>query len=135
VQGIRFLSTCSNLQIVAAERDYNFEIVRHIVGFDRWQMLDVTELSDADVQICLESIPQDIRRGTDRVPRARTAPGVQTRLSLFEIIESIDALEFNDQFICACHPVRCINKFDKNIYDNTQLGTLKTSRDICHALA
>jgi len=87
VQGVRELTRSENIQIVAAERDYNFEIVRHLLDMKTWTILDVTELTPADIQTCLSSIPQDIRAGRLRVLTIRPASGSLTQPSLFELIE------------------------------------------------
>ncbi len=88
VRAIHELSQYSHVQVVGAERDYNFEVCRHRLDLDDWTVRDVTELSDADIQACLDSIPQSIRTEATRIPRMSPATGEVTQPSLFELLEA-----------------------------------------------
>lgn len=88
VQGVRYLADSANVHVVGADRDYNFEIVRHLLDLDQWKVFDVTELSESDIQACLQSIPHQIRTDVLNVGRTtRPKEGTLTQPSLFELIE------------------------------------------------
>lgn len=81
-EGMEFLAQVPNVQLVVAERDFMFGIVAHRTHPFGFHTIDVTELSDADVQRCISSIPPDILlKGPVRLPQ-------KIRPSLFETIEA-----------------------------------------------
>ncbi|MDT7541783.1 MAG: hypothetical protein QOE33_1687 [Acidobacteriota bacterium] len=86
-----FLTSTSNIQVVAADRDYQFGIVSHRISTERCNIIDVTDLSPADIQACLQSIPSSSKRLTSE-GNVRTDDQVhrdtfKLQPSLFDIIE------------------------------------------------
>lgn len=86
LDAVQFLSTCDNITLCCAERDYNYGIVDHRVRHDRIFTIDVTELSAADIQACVQAIPREIRRATYVLPTKMGRAGMGP--SLFELIET-----------------------------------------------
>lgn len=86
LDAVQFLSTCDNITLCCAERDYNYGIVDHKVRNDRIYTIDVTELSAADIQACVQAIPREIRRANYVRPVSMGRPGIGP--SLFELIEA-----------------------------------------------
>ena len=84
LEAYEYLSAQSNIQLVCADRDYNFGIVGHRIDRSAVNIIDVTELSPADIQSCLRMIPQAIKSSAFNLPRVSS--GVDP--SLFEIIEA-----------------------------------------------
>lgn len=107
---VRALAAEPNIQIVAAERDYQLEITAHKLhdGKRTFRVLDITELSDADVQDCLRAIPPALRRASDDGDwrRENDDDGSQAsnvfardRRSIFEIIEgSVQTPNLRERF-------------------------------------
>jgi tetratricopeptide (TPR) repeat protein len=83
--GVGHLFNVPNIRVVAAERDYNFEIVAHRLDLRRSAApIDITEVSDADIQSCLDFIPTELT-----LPKGRRVGNLRSQqLSLFELIES-----------------------------------------------
>jgi len=84
IDALQLLSQCHNVQIVGADRDYNFGFMSHKMSSSKYAVLDVTELSPADIQGCLQSIPRGIALREYRAPRRDSV----AEPSLFEIIEA-----------------------------------------------
>ena len=73
-----------NISVLAADRDYNLSSSLHRLDRRAVNIIDVTELSEADLQDLKDSVPRDIRR---RDPRAqRVSKGVGP--SLFEFVQA-----------------------------------------------
>lgn len=83
-EAFNLLLDARNVQVVGFDRDYNYDIVSHFFQGRSYELYNVTELSDKDIQEIVGRLPGGVRRSTYRGPR--TAPGVKP--SLFEIIES-----------------------------------------------
>jgi hypothetical protein len=81
---VKLLGESANVQLVGADRDYNFGFATHLMTQYGISVLEVTELNPADMQACILTIPRDIattaRRATHRDARAEP--------SLFELIEA-----------------------------------------------
>lgn len=112
MDGLEPLCAQDGVRIVAAERDYNFEIVRHRLRGE-WSVVDVTELSAADIQQCLASIPDSVKNPVQQVGLTRPAEGTTQQPSLFEIMErNIKGPSIKGRFknvlaeLKACSPVR-----------------------------
>jgi tetratricopeptide (TPR) repeat protein len=73
-----------NVTVVAADRDYNLSSSLHRLDRRSVRIIDVTDLSDADLQDLRSSIPMDIRRPSPRI--LNVSQGV--RPSLFEFIQA-----------------------------------------------
>jgi hypothetical protein len=78
------LSSSSSIQVLACDRDYNFEIVSHLLERSKFDVLDVSELDPEDIQALLEHIPMEIRYNSPRKGKTE----VDNRISLFELVES-----------------------------------------------
>ena len=82
--GFEILAGVPNVQLIGADRDYNFALVSHRIATSRFAIHNVTDLSPSDIQACLQSIPVSIRSDGYRQPEV----GEGIRPSLFEIIEA-----------------------------------------------
>ncbi len=83
LDGVVTLLAAPNVQVLACDRDYWFEVVSHKIRGANVQVLDVTDLNDEDIQGLLQRIPAEIRGREEAV--FMTQRGV--RPSLFELIE------------------------------------------------
>lgn len=61
-EAIAILGTSNNVQIVAAERDYIFDSVAHRFAGGKFDIFDVSGLSNLDVQAVLDKIPSGVQR-------------------------------------------------------------------------
>ncbi|WP_250499655.1 hypothetical protein [Caballeronia sp. GAWG1-5s-s] len=59
---INILSRCRKVKIIAAERDYYFDIVSHKFNKSEFTILDVSGLADSDIQEIQNLIPTDVSR-------------------------------------------------------------------------
>ncbi len=84
IPAIDRLIIAPNIQLVGADRDYNLQLVSHRVRLSRFDVIDVTEQSDSDIQQCLESIPDSVKERFPREPQM--ANGISP--TLFEILEA-----------------------------------------------
>ncbi|MFO1183733.1 MAG: SIR2 family protein [Bauldia sp.] len=84
VEAYNILAAQANIQVIAAERDYSHEIISHLVSRVAPEIIDVTELSDADSQSLYDRIPAAIRRPS----LVKVAVGGDRNPSFFEFVES-----------------------------------------------
>ena len=77
------LSNIPSIHVVGADRDYYVSNTMHLISRSRYHVIDITELSDHDLQMIRQSIPDSIRRTEFRRPSMTGA----TRPSLFEYIQ------------------------------------------------
>jgi len=83
VQAFDRLTAEHNIQVVGADRDYNFDIVSHIVDMKNLDVLQVSELTPEDVQSVYSSIP--IHQRLQKYVRPQTS---QSRSpSVFEVVQ------------------------------------------------
>lgn len=67
-EAIEILGTSNNIQIVSAERDYIFDSVAHRFPRGKFEIFDVSGLSDLDAQAVLDKIPSGVQRlGTKNI--------------------------------------------------------------------
>ena len=83
IDGAMVLSSSKNVQLVGAERDYGFEIAAHLIDRSKFHIVDITDLTSHDVQLCIDAIPKSILRQLESTD-GDAAGGAE---SLFEIIE------------------------------------------------
>jgi GTPase SAR1 family protein len=84
LDAFKFLIEEDNIQVVGTDRNYNFDIVSHVIDREKSIVIDVTDLTDSDIQKCFQSIPESIRERAFREPYTPQ----HITPSLFEIIES-----------------------------------------------
>jgi hypothetical protein len=87
IQAFNIFLKSSNVQIVGADRDYNLQIVAHLIPTDSVKIVDVTDLSDQDIGNCLANIPAELLRSNEP-PRAGPKKFGERPQSLYELIES-----------------------------------------------
>lgn len=78
------LAKATNVVAVGFDRDYNYEISAHRFSASKFKRIDITELSDIDIQNMFDTIPEGLRR--EAVVRPPTQEGVLP--SLYEIVEA-----------------------------------------------
>ena len=83
-RSIGALLKAPNARIVVAERDYNLKIVTHLLPTAQRCIVQITELSEIDVQRVRNSIPSTIRNSNLRHPKVE--PGA--RPSIYEVVEA-----------------------------------------------
>ena len=84
IEAFEVLLKAPNVLVVGFDRDYVFERASHIIDDNIYNVLDVTELEDRDIQQIYSRIPREIRLG--RYMRPNTEAG--TMPSLYEVVES-----------------------------------------------
>lgn len=84
-EAFNLLSSSPNVLLVGCDRDYSFEIVSHILNRRSFNIMDVTDINDADFQEIMSHIPPNLSRAPneDVGPRAR-----RRSVSLFELVET-----------------------------------------------
>jgi hypothetical protein len=122
IEAVELLKNASNVLLVGFERDYNYEVISHLVDQQNTNTLEVTELSPQDIQQIYSRIPVEIRNNTFVEPQ--TGPGVVP--SILEVIElNINnpnirerfhkvlnqlyqkSLEMHDLFVMICYVHSC----------------------------
>lgn len=84
VHGFEHLRACANVQMVGVDRDYYFERVSHIVTNGDVRIVEVTGLTDIDIQTIFSAIPQELRKA--HLVRPATEEGAAP--SIYELVES-----------------------------------------------
>jgi len=84
LEAFSLLAQQPNLLIVAFDRDYNFDIASHRINRGDFNILDITELSDIDIQKLFSKIPTNIRMKNYKIPKMET--GIPP--SLYEVVEA-----------------------------------------------
>ncbi|MDG3004303.1 SIR2 family protein [Paludisphaera mucosa] len=78
------LTGAANVVAVGVDRDFNFEVTSHLLPLNDISVINITDLSEPDIQKIFENVPLDIR--TSHLNRPKVARGLHP--SLYEIIES-----------------------------------------------
>ncbi|MGE4194889.1 MAG: SIR2 family protein [Pseudodesulfovibrio sp.] len=73
-----------NIQIVAADRDYNFDIVSHRIDQKKFQIINATSLNAYDMQTIYNNIPDNVRIDKYKLPQVEDG----AEPSIFEVVES-----------------------------------------------
>lgn len=122
VDAVNILLGNKNIQVIAGEREYNFDIVSHLLNKKNSNLIDVTEISDYDIQSLFDRIPQVYRRQILFTPPVEG----DRQPSVFEFVEAnvnlaslgsrfrdvLDELDRKDQvlgdtFIMCCYVHTC----------------------------
>lgn len=85
-EAIEILSASKNIQIVAAERDYIFDSVAHRFARGKFDIFDVSGLSNLDVQAILDKIPSGIQRLSNK--KFHEPLSVDFDPTYFEVLDS-----------------------------------------------
>jgi len=100
IEAFGMLTKTSNVQVIAFDREYNYEIASHRIDKKNTKIIDVTELTNTDVQEIYQRIPDRIRSNTLNFPsmEADAAP------SLFEVVErNVVGPKLRDRFASVLH--------------------------------
>ena len=106
IEAFATLSSAVNVQVVGADRDYLIDSIYHKISSYSVSenIVDVTDLSDYDVQQIVSSIPEELRVESP-VKRTETESGED--LSVFEIVdENIKAISLRDRFRGSMHDLK-----------------------------
>jgi len=82
MEALNVIARAPNVRIVAFDRDYSFEGASHLINKKMYSILDVTELTEIDVQSIYNRVPLVVRRPHFRAPIVEQ--GVAP--SVFEVI-------------------------------------------------
>lgn len=66
IDAFLYLRNCPNVKLVGIDRTLNFGNVSHKIDSNLFNIINVTELSDADFQGIYNSLPKDIKKGQYR---------------------------------------------------------------------
>ncbi len=89
-------TNCSNLRVVGFDREHNFEIVSHLIDKSNFEFINVTKLSETDIQGIYSSIPDSIRKFEMKKFRV---DGIEQKESLFEFVNlNINYPTINERF-------------------------------------
>lgn len=106
IDAVAHLTRSKNVQLVGADRDYNFTRASHRIDTNQFNIIDVTDLTAADIQGCLETIPKDIVASKAFSPRT----DMGRPQSLFEVIEShVKGPTLRQRFTSVLHELRRAN--------------------------
>ena len=83
LDGVNVLVNAPNVQVLGCDEIYWLEIVSHRLPRGSMHIIDITDLSEVDIQTIVSQIPSDIRRG----PRGNRTRSEQHVPSIFEIVE------------------------------------------------
>jgi energy-coupling factor transporter ATP-binding protein EcfA2 len=83
ISAVQILVGAGNVQVVGADREYNFEIASHRIERYTTEVVSVTDLADADAQQLFKRIPDRIRSRSFRTPRMAG----DTPPSIFESVQ------------------------------------------------
>lgn len=81
---LEWLSNISGVQVVAADTDYSISNAKNFLSWNKFNVIDVTSLSEKDMQGIRDSIPEPLKRTEYVIPEM--PKGV--RPSIFEFIQS-----------------------------------------------
>ncbi|MHA1169384.1 MAG: SIR2 family protein [Candidatus Hodarchaeales archaeon] len=84
IDAFNYLHGNSSFQLVGFDRDYNYDIVSHLMDEKTFNIINVTELEENDIQSIYSIIPTKVRSADYQLPQM--SKGVFP--SLFEIIEN-----------------------------------------------
>jgi len=84
IESFDILSRSPNVIVAGFDRDYNFDIISHRINRSAFNIIEVTDLSDRDIQQIFLRIPKEIR--VEYFNRPVTEKGVNP--SLYEVIEA-----------------------------------------------
>ncbi|SDF98762.1 SIR2-like domain-containing protein [Limimonas halophila] len=84
VEAFNFIKNKNNIQVIATEREYNYEIVSHLVDKSGCKLRNITELSDRDRQKVYDSLPEDLKVGNMKDPKMEG----DKEPSLFEMVDA-----------------------------------------------
>lgn len=87
-EAIEILNASDNIQIVAAERDYIFDSVAHRFPRGKFDIFDVSGLSDLDAQAVLDKIPSGVQRLGTKKPDEPLPLHVDFDPTFFEVLDS-----------------------------------------------
>lgn len=97
-EAIEILVESSNIQIIAAERDYIFDSVAHRFSRKNFDIFDISGLSPLDVQAILDKIPAGVQRIS--LQNDRNPLQVDVEPTFFEVLDSsISGHLLADRFI------------------------------------
>jgi len=83
IQACSRLAGERSIQVIGADRDYNFDIVSHMVDATQFSVLQVSDLTPEDIQAVYGAIPAHQR--LPRYVKPRTGHGLEP--SLFEVVQ------------------------------------------------
>ena len=83
IEGYLQLMREDNVQIIGFDRDINYEVISHLIQKEPIAFVDVTELTETDLQLIFDKLPQESR--AERLLRPEVAEGMAP--SLFEFVE------------------------------------------------
>lgn len=67
VDAFLFLKNLPNVKVLGIDRGHNFSIVNHKISTHDFDIINVTELKDADIQTIINAIPESIRRSETEI--------------------------------------------------------------------
>lgn len=107
-EAIQILTRSNNIKIVCAERDYVFDSVSHRFPRNQFAVLDVSGLTDVDIQAVQDQIPNDVTRR--QYQRSADELAMDVEPTFFEVITStILKNSLADRFMQAVNELRSSN--------------------------
>lgn len=82
IESFNYLTRYKNIKLVGFERGHNYGIVSHLINEENYNILNITKLSDADIQGVYDSLPALIRKEVLK----RETNGDYEKDSIFELI-------------------------------------------------
>lgn len=96
LEAIEILKSVPNIKLVCAERSHNFGIVSHLVDSLQFHVINVTALSDYDLQNIYNALPTDVRKTN---LRRESQTHLYEKDSIFEfVIRNVTLQRIGDRY-------------------------------------
>lgn len=117
IEAFLLLSELPHVKVVGIDRSHNYTIINHLINPDKFEVINVTELKEQDIQGIVDAIPAEIRRSEEDIRKRKEKDSFD---SIYEFIvrhvegqsienrykEFINNLEKNDselvEFLVLC---------------------------------
>lgn len=96
IDAFLFLSSLPNVKLIGIDRSHNYAIINHKIDVNRFDVINVTELKEQDIQGIVDYIPAGIRRSEAEIRKKRKYDSSD---SIFEfVIRHIDGQSIEDRY-------------------------------------
>lgn len=83
VDAFLYLSSLPNVKLIGIDRSHNYAIINHKIDIKQFDVFNVTELKEQDIQGIVDTIPTGIRRSEAEIRKKRRDDSVD---SIFEFV-------------------------------------------------
>lgn len=83
IDAFLLLSTLKNVKVVGVDRSHNYAIINHLIDPKYFEVINVTELKEQDIQGIVSAIPAEIRRSESEIKKRKAEDSVD---SIYEFV-------------------------------------------------